>query len=155
MSLNLDRIDSAPISNSTFPAEFLQWIWVLIDSLNENIADIEGATLSTTVIQPSTLAFTQTVEVNSLYIPTNNLLTTFQLPVMCVPGNRVTIVGQGSGGWIILTGTGQTIQIADVGATATTSVASSSQYDSIELVCVLENTTWSTLATQTTGFVIV
>jgi hypothetical protein len=155
MSLNLDRIDSAPITNSTFPAEFLQWIWVLIDSLNENIADIEGAALSTTVIQPSTLAFTQTVEVNSLYIPTNTLVTTFQLPVMCVPGNRVTIAGQGSGGWIMLTGAGQTIQIADVGATATTSVASSSRYDSIELVCVLENTTWITLSTQTTGFVIV
>ena len=151
MSLNLDRIDSAPISNSTFPAEFLQWIWVLIDSLNENIADIEGATLSTTIVSD----VTQTVEVNSLYIPTNTLLTTFQLPVMCVPGNRVTVAGQGVGGWIILTGAGQTIQIADVGATATTSVASSSRYDSIELVCVLENTTWSTLATQTTGFVIV
>jgi len=155
MSLNLDRIDSAPISNSTFPAEFLQWIWVLIDSLNENIADIEGAILSTTVIEPTTLAFTQDVEVNSLYIPTNTLLTTFQLPVECVPGNRVTIAGQGTGGWILLTGSGQTIQIGDVGATATTSVASSSQYDSIEIVCVVANTTWITIGTQTTGFVIV
>lgn len=155
MSLNLDRIDSAPISNSDFPAEFLQWIWVLIDSLNENIADIEGATLSTSIIQPMTVPTPQEVEVNTLYIPTDTALTTFQLPVECVPGNRVTIAGQGSGGWILLTGTGQTIQLADVGATANTSVASSSRYDSIEIVCVLENTTWITLSTQTSGFVIV
>jgi len=41
--LALDRVDSAPISNRDFDPQFLQWIWVLVDSLNENLGDLEGA----------------------------------------------------------------------------------------------------------------
>lgn len=41
--LFLDRIDSAPIANSEFDPQFLQWIWVLVDSLNENLGDIENS----------------------------------------------------------------------------------------------------------------
>lgn len=43
MTLFLDRIDSAPIANSNFDMQFLQWLWVLVDSLNENINDIQNA----------------------------------------------------------------------------------------------------------------
>lgn len=43
MTLFLDRIDSAPIINGDFDPQFLQWIWVLVDSLNENIFDIQNA----------------------------------------------------------------------------------------------------------------
>ena len=43
MTVTLDKIDAAPISNSDFDHQFLQWIWVLVDSLNENIGDIETA----------------------------------------------------------------------------------------------------------------
>lgn len=41
MSVFLDKIDTAPIANSDFDPQFLQWIWVLVDSLNENLTDIE------------------------------------------------------------------------------------------------------------------
>lgn len=41
MAIFLDRIDSAPIVNSDFDAQFLQWLWVLVDTLNENINDIQ------------------------------------------------------------------------------------------------------------------
>jgi hypothetical protein len=41
--LFLDRIDSVPIANSAFDPQFLQWLWVLVDSLNENIGDIENS----------------------------------------------------------------------------------------------------------------
>jgi len=43
MSIFLDRIDSAPIANSDFDMQILQWIWVLVDTLNENIGDIQNA----------------------------------------------------------------------------------------------------------------
>jgi hypothetical protein len=43
MALALDRIDSAPIIGGDFDPQFLQWLWVLIDTLNEIFADIEGA----------------------------------------------------------------------------------------------------------------
>lgn len=43
MAVILDRIDSAPIAASDFDHQFLQWIWVLVDSLNETIAAIQTA----------------------------------------------------------------------------------------------------------------
>ncbi len=43
MTLFLDRIDAAPIVNSNFDAQFLQWLWVLVDTLNENINDIQAS----------------------------------------------------------------------------------------------------------------
>lgn len=41
MRTSLDRIDS--IAATEFDVQFLQWVWVLVDSLNENIFDIENA----------------------------------------------------------------------------------------------------------------
>ena len=42
MSLLLDRIDTSPIANNSFdPNFFLQWLWVLVDTLNEDISDIQ------------------------------------------------------------------------------------------------------------------
>jgi hypothetical protein len=43
MSIFLDRIDAVPISNSDFDTQFLQWLWILVDALNENIRDIQDA----------------------------------------------------------------------------------------------------------------
>lgn len=43
MSLFIDRIDSAPIINEEFDPQFLQWIWVLVDSLNQTFTDLENA----------------------------------------------------------------------------------------------------------------
>jgi len=42
MALFLERIDSAPIAdNDTFDYQFLQWLWVLVDTLNEDILNIQ------------------------------------------------------------------------------------------------------------------
>jgi hypothetical protein len=44
MAIFLDRIDSVPIaSNTQFDTPFLQWLWVLVDALNENMTDIQIA----------------------------------------------------------------------------------------------------------------
>lgn len=43
MAIFLDRIDAAPIINQNFDQQFLQWLWVLVDALNENINDIQNA----------------------------------------------------------------------------------------------------------------
>jgi hypothetical protein len=41
---SLDRIDASPIASNTFdPHFFLQWLWILVDSLNESLANIENA----------------------------------------------------------------------------------------------------------------
>jgi hypothetical protein len=44
MAIFLDRIDAVPIaSNTEFDSQFLQWLWVLVDALNGNMTDIQGA----------------------------------------------------------------------------------------------------------------
>jgi hypothetical protein len=43
MAIFLERIDSAPIAESDFDPQFLQWLWVLIDTLNEVIGDIQDS----------------------------------------------------------------------------------------------------------------
>ena len=42
MTVFLDRIDSAPVINGDFDPQFLQWVWVLVDTLNENFSDIQN-----------------------------------------------------------------------------------------------------------------
>lgn len=154
MSLLLDKVNTAPITNDDFSYEFKQWVANTIDTLNEVIGDIQTSVVSTEVIGSSITSFDAVVD--STYIPTGALLTSFQLPVTTSDdiGSIIEIAGQGAGGWQLLTSPGQTIEIGDVGATANTSVTSSNRYDSIKIILVAAST-WITLSTQTTGFVIV
>ena len=110
MTLFLDRVDAAPILHKDFDTDFLQWLWVLVDTLNENLSDIQGAVNSTGTVD----GIAQDVEVNSTYIPTNIAQTVFQLPDEAPVGSRVSIIGQGAGGWQLLAGAGQTIEVASV-----------------------------------------
>lgn len=151
MAVFLDRIDTVPLLEDDFSFAYRQWVANLVDSLNEVINDIQDLLLSQNIVTETT----QDVEVNSIYIPTNVALTTFQMPDECNVGNRLTIAGFGAGGWTLLMGMGQTVQLAADATSASTSISSSSRYDSIELICVETNLTWITLSTQTTGFVIV
>lgn len=43
MAIFLDRIDAVPIANSDLDPQLLQWFWVLVDALNENLSDIQTA----------------------------------------------------------------------------------------------------------------
>jgi len=78
MSIFLDRIDSAPLSNSEFTYEFNQWIANLIDVLNEVISDTQNA-INLLAASPYTAAeitamFTAGQLINGilLYDTTNN-----------------------------------------------------------------------------------
>lgn len=80
MAIFLDRIDAVPIaSNTQFDPQFLQWLWVLVDALNENMSDIQNAFNLLTAI-----GYTQTqiIDMNTagqlangviLYDTTNNV----------------------------------------------------------------------------------
>lgn len=79
MTIFLDRVNAAPIVNSDFDAQFLQWLWVLVDSLNETINDLEDA-LNLLTAQSYTAAEISTMEGNGglvdgvmLYDTTNNV----------------------------------------------------------------------------------
>lgn len=154
MSILLDRVNSVPVMNNDFPYELNQWLANTVDTLNEVISDIEPTLISQSILDSGVSAVS--VVVNTLYIPTNAALVSFQLPTVTSDdvGSIVEIAGQGAGGWRILTGTGQTINIASVNASASTSIASATRYDAIRIILV-NATTWITLSAQTTGFVIV
>jgi hypothetical protein len=87
MTISLDRIDSAPIAdNKDFDPEFRQWIWTLIDTLNELIIDVENAL--------------NTLTANNLALLTENVTLTMGLSTFTVSngalynvGNRVIGVG--------------------------------------------------------------
>lgn len=80
MAIFLDRIDSVPIaSNTQFDTQFLQWLWVLVDSLNENMTDIQAAL---TLFTATGYTQTQITDMNTagqlangviLYDTTNNV----------------------------------------------------------------------------------
>jgi len=80
--------------------------------------------------------------VNSDYIANNAALVTLTLPAAAAVGDIISVVGKGAGGWLVAQNAGQTIHKA--GASTTTgvggSIASTAQYDSVEMVCITANT---------------
>jgi len=149
--INLERIDSVPLAADNFSSEFSSWLTVLVDAIGSIVDDID---LFLPSINPITLP-TQKVDLNSRYIPQGIPQTVFTLPDFAFVGSQVAIDGFGVGGWQLLCGAGQTIKVASVGASATTSITSSSRYDSISIICVEANLTWIVIAESTAGFVIV
>jgi hypothetical protein len=151
MSLFLTRVDSTPVQGNDFTADFRSWLSNMVSTINSDLELISGAIVSTTTITDTT----QTADVNSSYIVGNALQTTVTLPALATVGSIVTIVGQGAGGWVLAPSSGQTIKVSSVPASATTSITSANQYDTISVICVVQDTTWNTLYSETTGFTIV
>jgi hypothetical protein len=147
--LFLERIDGVPLAgNDQLTFEIQRWMTTLVDTLNTILETIEPL-----LINPiSVTDISQDVEVNTKYIPTNAALTSFQLPDTCDVGDVVEIVGQGAGGWSLLVGTGQTIELA--ASTAAVSIASAERYDAISVTCVVANTTWVVTSHESTGLII-
>ena len=82
------------------------------------------------------------------YINAGAPLTTFVLPVSAVVGTVIAIVGEGVGLFQITQNAGQNIQYGSLSSTVGVggSVKASHRYDTIRLVCRVENTTWAVTA---------
>ena len=81
-----------------------------------------------------------TAAVNNAYIITDASAVTVTAPVTAAVGSIIGMVGNGAGGWTLNVGSGQTFKMGS--SSASTSLASTNQYDSVFLVCVVANTTW-------------
>lgn len=92
--------------------------------------------------------------VNNGYVTTSGSLTTIALPATAAVGSVIAIGGQGSGGWTMTANTGQTIKMTSSTTTTAGSLSSTNQYDCIEVVCVVANTTWVVRSAVTAGFTI-
>lgn len=89
---------------------------------------------------------TQAMAVNTQYIANNVAAkVVFTLPVTAAVGSKVSVQGSASFGWRISQNAGQTINFGDVATT--TGVAGYleffNRYDSIELMCIVADTTWA------------
>jgi len=101
---------------------------------------------------------TQAMVPDAGYVTNNAGVVTLTLPVTAAFGTAITVVGKGAGGWKIAQNASQLIH---VGSAVTTtgvggSLASTNQYDSIDLVCVTANTVWVAWgAPQSSGLTVV
>lgn len=79
------------------------------------------------------------------YITNNVSLVTISLPAVAAVGDAFAIIGQGAGGWKISQSSGQQIHQGHSATTsgASGSLSSTNQYDSINLICTVANTVWT------------
>lgn len=106
------------------------------------IASVGGGVTWTDVTGTS-----QAMAINNGYIADNGSLVTLTLPASAALGSVINVMGLGAGGWLIAQNSGQLIRL---GSSVTTtgvggSLASSNRYDSLVIVCVITDTTWSVL----------
>lgn len=115
---------------------------------------VTGTTISSSAVGESWTVIsgtTQAASVNVGYICSNSSQTTVTLPAIAAAGSTVAVAGLGAGGWILAANVGQTIESATGSGTT---ITSSSRYDTIDVLCLVANTTWSILSSSTTGFTI-
>ncbi len=106
-----------------------------------------GTLISEGLIWNDVTGTSQAALVENAYVADNVGLVTVTLPATMVLGDRVVVQGKGSGGWSLVANTGQTIHVGNTASGVAGHVASTNQWDCIELVCVTANTTWATRAT--------
>ena len=95
-------------------------------------------------------AATQTLAPGTAYLANRASIITFSLPATAAFGATYLVAGYGAGGWTIAQNAGQSIIVGPLTSTVGVggSVASVIQSDSIELVCVVANTTFKAINTQ-------
>lgn len=82
---------------------------------------------------------------DSGYVTNNVGLVTLTLPTTAAFGTPISVIGKGSGGWLIAQNSGQSIRIGNaVSSTGTGgSIASTNAFDSINLICTTADTVWT------------
>ena len=121
--------------------------WTLPDA-SGTIALTSGGGLPWSTIAGTT----QAAAVNNGYVIGNASQTTVTLPATAAVGSVVAVAGQGAGGFLLAANTGQTIKFAGSTTTSGGSLTSAEQYDYIQVVCIVANTTWLVQSAISTGF---
>ena len=88
---------------------------------------------------------TQAMVADSAYVANNAGLVTLTLPATAAFGTAIVVLGKGAGGWTIAQNANQNIQVGSSSSTVGVggSVSSTNRYDSISMICITANTTWS------------
>jgi trimeric autotransporter adhesin len=91
-------------------------------------------------------ASTQAAAISNGYITNNATGVTITLPATAAIGDIVEIMGLNAGGWTLAPNSGQNIRFGT--ANTTVSLASTAQYDTIRVRCLVANTQWSVVDRQ-------
>jgi hypothetical protein len=128
-----------------------------------NIVFATSPTITTPVIAGVITNFTtisgtsQSAAVDNAYIANNAGLVTVTLPSTAAVGSLIEVMGLGAGGWKVAQNASQLIHV--VGSVTTTgtggSLASTNQYDTIILRCIVANTTWTVIGGASAGYTII
>lgn len=89
---------------------------------------------------------TQAAVANNGYIISNAGQTTVTIPATISQGSVIRIAGKGAAGWILQANTGQTIHFGSSATSVAGSLTSINQWDSVEIVCVTANTTFTVIS---------
>lgn len=154
----------SPSSLGTSVQETIQQVLSLITAGSNISVSFNGGNLVIAATGLAGIGWTHvtgtsaSMAVNTGYIADNGSQVALLLPATAALGSIIYVQGLGAGGWKVTQNASQTIHIGSVASTVGTggSVASSNQYDSITLLCVVANSTWCALnGPQSAGLTIV
>ncbi len=86
-------------------------------------------------------------QVDNAYVTNNASRVVVTLPPVADQFSTIRIVGKGAGGWMLAQNAGQTVHFSGESTTTGTagSLASQEIFDSIEIVCITQNTDFSVM----------
>ena len=102
----------------------------------------------------TTAGTTQAAAVNNGYVSGNAAQTTFTLPATAAVGDHVALEGLGAGGWILTANTGQTIKIGTSTTSSAGTLTSAAGSDNVYVICIVQNTTWRVISTNSAGLTV-
>lgn len=146
-TLQIDTPDGAMVQPSGGIINFLNGTGTSITGSGNNITfNSMGGGISWVNVTGAT----QTLTPGDGYVANHGTLLTFSLPATANFGDYYAIAGHGAGGWTIAQNAGQSIVCGTLTSTVgvTGSVASTNIQDSIQLLCIVANTTWKALEWQ-------
>lgn len=107
-----------------------------------------GSTPPSTFTWNDVTGTSQAAAADNGYQANNAALVTITLPVTAAQFSIISISGLGAGGWLVAQNAGQSIiygtSTSTVGAGG--SIASTNRYDTVELLCVVADTTWKVIS---------
>lgn len=98
---------------------------------------------------------TQLAVINTGYINQDAGTTIVTLPATAPLGSIVAIQGLGAGGWVLTAGASQTIQVGQTATTTGGTVTSAGNFDAIQVLCIVADTTWALHGPVTAGYTVV
>ena len=137
---NFTPVNYTPTSGTNFKS----------DSVTGNLQGIDNV-LGSLVVKGSLTwnnlpGTTQTAVINDGYIISNSALTTVTIPATVPEGAVFGIAGKGAGGWVVQMNAGQTCNLGHTATSSGGTLASTNQWDTVQILCVTANTNFAVIS---------